>query len=118
MTDFQKEHITSYLALLQQEVHACAKSKGWWDTDRSIPECLMLIVSELAEALEDFRGGDDPQHIYDTCTKPCGFPIELADAVIRILDLAGHLGIDLGEALVTKHAFNLTRPVRHGGKRA
>jgi hypothetical protein len=34
------------------------------------------------------------------------------------MDLCGHLDIDLEAAIQKKHAFNLTRPPRHGGKRA
>lgn len=48
--------------------------------------------------------------------KPCGIPSELADAVIRIADLAGALGIDLDAAIVEKMAFNENRPYKHGKK--
>lgn len=41
---------------------------------------------------------------------------ELADIVIRVCDLAQELGIDLGEAVVAKMAYNKTRPHKHGGK--
>ena len=41
---------------------------------------------------------------------------ELADIVIRVGDLAERLGIDLGRAVEEKHAFNLTRAMKHGGK--
>lgn len=50
--------------------------------------------------------------------KPEGFGIELADAVIRIGDLAARMGIDLSAAIVLKHEYNKTRPHRHGNKRA
>lgn len=49
--------------------------------------------------------------------KPEGFIVELADAVIRIADLAGALGLDLEAAIRVKHVYNATRPQRHGGKR-
>ena len=48
--------------------------------------------------------------------KPCGIPSELADAVIRIADLAGALGIDLDRAIAEKMAFNEKRPYKHGKK--
>lgn len=50
--------------------------------------------------------------------KPVGFPIELADLLIRVFDTAEAYGIDLEEALQIKAAYNRTRPHRHGGKLA
>lgn len=114
---------------LVHQSHGLAVTKGWWDealvhADRTgvpviTPEraCakLMLIVTEVAEACECVRDGD----MYTTHTesgKPLGFAIELADIVIRVADLAGAYGIDLDEAIRVKHAYNETRPERHGGK--
>lgn len=45
-----------------------------------------------------------------------GIPSELADVIIRVLDMAEHYGIDIEAALTEKHAYNLTRPYKHGGK--
>lgn len=38
-------------------VHENAVAHGWWEEERGLPEVLMLCVSELAEALEEFRRG-------------------------------------------------------------
>lgn len=48
--------------------------------------------------------------------KPEGIPSELADIIIRVLDICGHLDIDIANALADKMAYNETRPYRHGGK--
>lgn len=67
---------------------------------------LMLIVSEIAEAMEGHRKGlmdDKLPH------RPM-IEVELADAVIRIADLAGALNLDLGGAIAEKLAFNAVRP--------
>lgn len=40
------------------DVHANAKAKGWWDSDRSDGEIIALIHSELSEALEHLRNGN------------------------------------------------------------
>jgi NTP pyrophosphatase (non-canonical NTP hydrolase) len=100
--------------------YANAKNKGFHDVAMNIPEKLMLVVSELSEALEELREGH-PVHAVDYCQDdiahgqpPLGFPIELADAVIRIADLCGALGIDLEAAIRMKHEFNLKRPRKHG----
>ena len=50
--------------------------------------------------------------------KPEGFPIELADILIRVFDLAEAWDIDLEAALQEKMAYNETRAYRHGGKYA
>ena len=49
--------------------------------------------------------------------KPVGIPSEMADIVIRVLDVCEGFGIPLAEALELKAAFNKTRAYRHGGKR-
>jgi hypothetical protein len=46
--------------------------------------------------------------------KPEGVAVELADAVIRIADLCGYLGIDLDTVISEKMAYNETRPFKHG----
>lgn len=100
--------------------HQTSKDKGWWegvdDPSKEIPAKLMLMVSELAEALEEYRNGNMSTYYQDS-GKPEGFDIELADCVIRIFDLCGALGIDLEEAIHIKSAYNSTRPHRHGGKK-
>lgn len=100
-----------------QEVHENAVAHGWWDEKRSFPEIIALIHSELSEALEEYRMGFDPDLIYPgKGSKPEGIAVELADAMIRILDYCAYSGIDIEEALTIKHAYNKERPYRHGGK--
>ena len=50
--------------------------------------------------------------------KPVGVASELADVIIRILDVAEGLNIPVTQALIEKHQYNQTRPYRHGGKKA
>lgn len=110
---------------------------------RNFGEVCMLFTSEIAEAFEAFRDGDDPTKIKykhsvdyeieiltDTPTfqdgnmtepslgKPEGIASELADVFIRIFDASEAMGIPLTEALIRKHHYNFTRPYRHGGKLA
>lgn len=93
-----------------KEVHDYAIKKGWWDKERPIPELLCLIHSEVSEALEAYRN-----NIKDG--EKGGMSEELADIIIRVWDMAEALGIDIAEAVNKKHAINLERPYRHGGKR-
>ena len=82
--------------------------------DIGLPTRLMLIVSELAEAMEDHRNSWSPSFIRMEGEKPCGIPSELADVIIRVGDLAGVYGIDLEAAVVQKMAYNAGRPQKHG----
>lgn len=103
----------------QEEIHAGSVARGFWpDTARAdlerIPVALMLVVTELAEAMEDWRDG--ALATVQVNGKPCGFPSELADVVIRCRDIAAALGIDLEAEIVRKHDYNQTRPHLHGRK--
>lgn len=70
-----------------------------------IPAVLALIGSEVSEALEAFRNRDK-----------ANFEEELADVVIRCMDCATGLGLDLGKAIAEKLEKNKARGVKHGGK--
>ncbi len=78
------------------------EKKGFITEKSNMMEKLMLVVTELAEAAEDVRT-DSWDH----------FPEEIADATIRIFDIAGSLGIDLEEAINNKMIINQNRPYRH-----
>lgn len=102
----------------QKEVHKVAKDKGWYEQpQRTALESLMLIVTELAEAAEELRKPDAKAIYRAPGGKYEGIAIELADAVIRIMDLCEAEGLPLAQAIEIKNEYNKTRPHRHGGKR-
>lgn len=82
-----------------------SKEAGWHDNEREIGTMLMLIVSEVAEAME----GDRKNLMDDHLPHRKMIEVELADAVIRIGDLAGKLRLDLGGAIDEKLAYNKSR---------
>lgn len=126
---------------LAQEIHANAKSKGWYDEEKNIGEMLCLIHSEVSEALEADRndnysradeitlGGladknygasyfdDDTFHNAFVRKVKDSFEDELADIVIRVFDMAAYKGIDLEKHIQAKMRYNKLRPHKHGGKK-
>lgn len=118
------ESTAGVINLLAQKVHE--GNKKWWTNihtgeplNRNVGEMLMLVVSEIAEAMEGHRKGLFDTHLE---TRPM-LEVELADAVIRIFDLAAGLGLDLGGAYIEKLKYNQTREdhkienrLKEGGK--
>ncbi len=80
-----KDRVKVNLDWLAAEINETAKASGFWDTERNMGEMLMLIISELAEALEEHRTNKSLFYLSYT-GKPEGIITELADAAIRILD--------------------------------
>ena len=110
---------------LCERAHQNAIDRGWYDDHdkRNLGVAIALIHSELSEALEELRKGWDPTKVYTSesidrnglrSRKPEGFTVELADAVIRIADLCGSLGVDLEAVINHKMDFNESRPAKHG----
>jgi len=104
------------ISTLQEEIHANAAAKGWWEEERTPLEIHMLCVSEIAEATEAVRDGLD-HYFEDSKGKPEGEAVELADCIIRILDYAEHKYWDMSEIIQKKLDYNKTRAHRHGGKK-
>lgn len=98
-------------------VHTNAREKGWHDKERSVGDMIALMHSELSEALEEYRYGRALNEIYMNYGKPEGFPIELADVIIRILDACELWGIDITKAMELKTQYNISRSYRHGRKK-
>jgi NTP pyrophosphatase (non-canonical NTP hydrolase) len=98
-------------ALIAERIYDGNVTRGFWSQPLDDGTRLMLMVTELAEALEAIRHGNPPSdHIPDFS----GLEEELADCVIRILDMAQGQGLRVAEAIVAKMEFNETRAYKHG----
>lgn len=114
MKDGLKSDMFLAVGTLQHVCHSRARSSGWWNDiktgedlrgKRNVGELLCLVHSEISEAMEGHRKGLMDTHLPD---RPM-FEVELADALIRIFDIAGAMNLDLAGALVDKLEYNETR---------
>ncbi len=83
--------------------------------NRSRLEKIALVMSELGEAVEAERNRL-PEFYFTDTGKPDGIAVELADAVIRIMDMFVTEGWDLEKTLRMKISYNELRSKQHGGK--
>ena len=105
--------VTAFNAVAS-DIHQTAVDKGWWEKERNDLSIIALMHSELSEALEAIRHGNPPD---DKVPEFNGVEAELADCIIRIMDMAPGRGWRIAEALVAKIEYNKTREYKHGGKK-
>lgn len=109
--------MNSQVNQMVKEAHEIAEKHGWWENPPEFGTLIALCHSELSEALEEYRKGKSPTEVYKSEEgKLEGIPYELADVVIRIMDMCGYYGIDLNSAIRKKMKYNEGRSYRHGGK--
>lgn len=106
----------------------CDVCNGSGKAPKNIGELLMLVVSELGEALEADRDNKHADYVhFESCVKDNisfeesfrasiknSFEDEMADIVIRVADMCGYLGIDLEKHIELKMKYNATREYKHG----
>jgi len=112
---------------IQRDAYETAARAGFHDVDEGmtvgsphwlarVSQMVTTTIAELMEAHDVHQRGLWPldEWHWSEEGKPEGFPVELADAVIRILDTAEALKIDLAGALHVKMLHNTTRKPMHG----
>lgn len=100
------------LMAAMQLAHQTATDAGWYrnpvtgePVDRNFGEVVALMHSELSEALEAHR--KDLRD--DKLPSRSGIEVEFADCIIRILDTAAAMGLDVAGALIEKNRYNRER---------
>lgn len=110
----QAAFISATFEQLQRQVNTAMQLNGFWDGDQhNFGQKTALVHSELSEMLEANRKGIEHD---DKVPEFTGEEAEAADTIIRLLDMAGQYNWRLGEAIVAKMLFNLSRPKKHGKK--
>lgn len=104
--------IANAFDVIQHAAYTASCEAGWWDDiqtplelSKSVPTKLCLIHSEISEAMEGHRKHKQDDHLPEYTM----FAVELADAVIRIADLAGAHNFPLGEIIARKMEYNASR---------
>jgi NTP pyrophosphatase (non-canonical NTP hydrolase) len=116
---------------LAKEIHKNNVSKGFYEDKKNIGEMLCLIHSEVSEALEADRKNKYTTGTIQTINNfvldemfvtdfqigvKDTFEDELADVVIRVLDLCAFKGIDIESHIEAKMRYNAMREYKHGKK--
>lgn len=99
----------------EREAYEIAADHGFHHSKNNFGERVALIHSELSEALDYYRKGEDIPS--DHISEFTGVEEEFADVLIRIMDTAAEFGLDVGNAVIAKMKFNESRPFKNGGKK-
>lgn len=108
---------------LAEDISEMSEGNGFWDPDGVgdvgiIPLKLALVHDEVSEALQvhrDLYDDSDPDpNTLLTDMQEDDFTEEIADVIIRSLDLCGYYGFNIGDTLLAKLDKNRSRPFKHG----
>ena len=106
---------------LADTVHSLAWEKGWHSKDENEDRFIERMCNNLHDEISELHEAWRNNRLHEPCDKPIKLTAleeEMADILIRLLDNARKLGVDIQRAVTIKHHYNSTRSFRHGGKRS
>jgi NTP pyrophosphatase (non-canonical NTP hydrolase) len=113
---------------IAEEVYENARLKGFHDNDSDIDTFIQGATNNLHNEVSELHEAWRARKLDHYCDKKDGMaalglvPLtcleeELADIIIRTLDNAKTLGVDIERAVEVKHFYNKSRSYKHGGKK-
>ena len=141
---YEEDKVRQLDGMLMNVVGEAAEAQEEWRRGKGFDETYWAVNAEVGDMFQwseeglqvrnydwDYRFSNDvpkwlpmtPERLRNMPNmirhlKPEGIPSELADIIIRVLDICAYHGIDIAHAISDKMAYNETRPYRHGDKRS
>lgn len=114
---------------IARAVHVLACEKGWYDVPETDHQFIARSVANLHGEVSELWEAERKRQLNEECDKGLKMrelgvtPLtcleeELADIIIRAMDVAVRLGVDIAGAVESKHVYNASREYRHGNKSA
>jgi len=114
---------------IADEVYQLAWEKGWHSDEEKEDAFIERTCNNLHDEISELHEAWRNNRLHTPCDKSSDMflidiiPLscieeEMADIIIRTLDSCRKLHIDIQSAIERKHAYNKTRPFRHGGKKS
>lgn len=109
------------LEALAKDIYQNAVDKGFHPEGQTDDAFIEAMCNNLHDEISELHEAWRNNKLYKDCDKP--IPLlyleeELADILIRVLDNAEHLKVNITRAVALKHGYNKTRAYRHGNKKS
>ncbi len=111
----------SILNSLALTINATAREHGFYDKQETLEEYMNRACANLHDEVSELHEAFRNNKLYALSEKGMNMTYleeELADIIIRALDTAYYLNVDIHTSVLSKMEYNKTRPYKHGNKRS